>query len=62
MYINLFENRYLANGLARKTKTSCTACFFYKNNNKGCLIIKVGMGKTNLKIFSKNLQEEENMT
>ena len=24
MYINLFQKRYLANGLARKTKTSCT--------------------------------------
>ena len=24
MYINLFQKRYLANGLARKTKNSCT--------------------------------------
>ena len=24
MYINLFQKRYLANGLARKTKKSCT--------------------------------------
>ena len=24
MYIDLFEERYLANGLARKTKNSCT--------------------------------------
>ena len=24
MYINLFEKRYLANGLARKKKNSCT--------------------------------------
>ena len=24
MYVNLFQKRYLANGLARKTKYSCT--------------------------------------
>ena len=24
MYINLFQKRYLANGLARKTQNSCT--------------------------------------
>ena len=24
VYINLFQKRYLANGLARKTKNSCT--------------------------------------
>ena len=24
MYINLFQKRYLANGLARKTEKSCT--------------------------------------
>ena len=29
MYINLFEKRYLANRLARKTKNSCTAFFLF---------------------------------
>ena len=35
MYINLFEKRYLANGLARKTKNSCTEFL-------GSIIIKDG--------------------
>ena len=55
MYINLFEKRYLANGLARKTKNSCTAIL-------GSITIKDGYGKDKLENFSKNLQEEENMT
>ena len=33
MYIDLFEKRYLANGLAKKTKNSCTAVL-------GSIIIK----------------------
>ena len=35
MYINLFQKRYLANGLARKTKNSCTEFL-------GSIIIKDG--------------------
>ena len=49
MYINLF----LANGLARKTKNSCT---------KLLVIIVSGDWKDKLENFSKRIQEEKNMT
>ena len=61
MYINLFEKRYLANGLATETKNSCTAVLG-SIKIKDTWQYKGGMGKTNLKILAKNLQEEENMT
>ena len=46
MYINLFQKRYLANGLARKTKNSDISMD----------------GKDKLQKFSKKIPEAENMT
>ena len=58
MYINLFQQGYLANVLASKTKYSCLEFL-----NKRWLRIYAWMGKTNLKNLAKNFKKkkQENM-
>ena len=61
MYINLFQKRFLANGLARKTKNSCTELLVIIIKKRMVENIS-GDWKDKLENFSKRIQEEENMT
>ena len=61
MCINLFQKRYLANGLASKTKKLMHRVISHYNKLR--LVEDVNMnGKDKLEKFSKKIQEAENMT
>ena len=63
IYINLFQKRYLANGLARKTKNSFTVISHYNEKDGRGYAEDISMdGKEKLQKFSKKIPEAENMT